>query len=75
MLVLFGCGSVVFATEALESGAFSSTATTVGFTFGLALMVMIFAVGRVSGAHFNPARSIGPACSPVATRSPRCGCS
>ena len=61
VLVLFGCGSAVFATEAVESGGFFTTATTVGLTFGLTLMVMIYAVGRVSGAHFNPAVSIGAA--------------
>lgn len=61
VLVLFGCGSAVFATEATESGGFFTTATTVGLTFGLALMVMIYAVGRVSGAHFNPAVSVGAA--------------
>ena len=59
--MLFGCGSVVFATETVESGGFVSTATTIGLTFGLALMVMVYAVGRVSGAHFNPAVSVGAA--------------
>ncbi|MEJ7794294.1 MAG: MIP family channel protein [Nocardioides sp.] len=61
VLVLFGCGSAVFATETLLTDGFVSTATTVGLTFGLALMVMIYAVGRVSGAHFNPAVSVGAA--------------
>ena len=61
VLVLFGCGSVVFASESVESGAFFATTTTIGLTFGLALMVMIYAVGRVSGAHFNPAVSVGAA--------------
>jgi aquaporin Z len=35
--------------------------TTVGLTFGLAVMVMIYAFGRVSGGHFNPAVSVGAA--------------
>ncbi len=61
VLVLFGCGSAVMATETLESGGFFSTLTTIGLTFGLALMVMIYAVGRISGAHFNPAVSVGAA--------------
>ncbi len=61
VLVLFGCGSIVFATEAAEGGGFVTTATTVGLTFGLTLMVMMYAFSRVSGAHFNPAVSVGAA--------------
>ena len=57
VLVLFGCGSVTFASQGL--GTFDFTA--VGLTFGIAVMVMAYAVGRVSGAHFNPAVSVGAA--------------
>jgi aquaporin Z len=35
--------------------------TAIGLAFGIALMVMIYAVGRVSGGHFNPAVSLGAA--------------
>ena len=59
VLVFFGCGSVVYATN---TGA-SSTVTTVGLTFGVAVMVMAYAFGRVSGGHFNPAVSVGAAIS------------
>ena len=31
----------------------------IGLAFGLVIMVMIYAVGDISGAHFNPAVSIG----------------
>lgn len=61
VLVLFGCGSAVFAAAAMGSAESVSTATTVGLAFGLALMVMVYSFGRVSGAHFNPAVSVGAA--------------
>ena len=59
VLVLFGCGSVVYATT---TGA-TFTLTTTGLAFGLAIVVMVYAFGRVSGGHFNPAVSVGAALS------------
>lgn len=62
VLVLFGCGSVVVygTAQAANNGTLlPSTVTTVGLTFGLAVMVMVYAFGRVSGGHFNPAVSVG----------------
>jgi aquaporin Z len=56
VLVFFGCGSVLYASQVREF-----TLTTVGFTFGLAVMIMAYAFGRVSGGHFNPAVSVGAA--------------
>ena len=66
VLVLFGCGSVVFygtAQGASQGGVLPSTLTTIGLTFGVAVMVMVYSFGRVSGAHFNPAVSVGAAVS------------
>lgn len=57
VLVFFGCGSVVFANNSFGGVDF----TAVGLTFGLAVMLMAYAVGRISGAHFNPAVSVGAA--------------
>lgn len=59
VLVFFGSGSVVYAST---TGA-TFTVTTVGLTFGVAVMVMAYAFGRVSGGHFNPAVSVGAAIS------------
>jgi aquaporin Z len=57
VLVFFGCGSVVFANNAGGGADY----VAVGFTFGLAVMLMVYAVGRISGGHFNPAVSVGAA--------------
>ena len=57
VLVFFGCGSVVYAGNGFQS--FDIVA--VGLTFGLAVMFMAYAVGRISGGHFNPAVTVGAA--------------
>ena len=50
VLVFFGCGT------ALMSGG---NYVAIGFAFGLTVLVMAYAVGRVSGGHFNPAVTVG----------------
>ena len=50
VLVFFGVGS------ALMSGG---DYITTGLAFGLTVVVMAYAVGRISGGHFNPAVTLG----------------
>lgn len=55
-LVLGGCGSALFAAAVPDVGiGFMG----VSFAFGLAVLTMAYAVGHISGGHFNPAVSIG----------------
>ena len=55
-LVFGGCGSAIFAAGFPELGiGFAGVA----FAFGLTVLTMAFAVGHISGGHFNPAVSFG----------------
>ena len=51
MLILFGVGAAVVADDY----------AAVGLSFGIAIIVMVYAFGRISGGHFNPAVSLGAA--------------
>jgi aquaporin Z len=63
VLVFLGVGSVVVLNAATRGGAQATLIemTAIGLSFGIAVMVMVYAVGRVSGGHFNPAVSLGAA--------------
>jgi MIP family channel proteins len=49
-LVFAGCGAIMVDAK---TGALGHVG--VAITFGLVIMAMIYAVGHISGAHFNPA--------------------
>ncbi len=55
-LVLGGCGSAVLAATFPDTGI---GFLGVAFAFGLAVLTAAYAVGTVSGGHFNPAVSLG----------------
>lgn len=50
VLVFIGCGTVVFA---------NTSTVGIALAFGLALMAMVYCIGPVSGAHVNPAVTLG----------------
>src|ERR671918_1047490 len=51
-LVFAGAGAIMVNAETEALGHVG-----IAFTFGLVIMAMIYAVGHISGAHFNPAVS------------------
>ncbi len=56
VLVLFGCGTAVFAN-------YSGLPAPIGllgiaFAFGLAIVAMAYSIGNISGCHVNPAVSL-----------------
>jgi aquaporin Z len=55
-LVLGGCGSAVLAAKFPEVGI---GFLGVALAFGLTVLTMIYALGPISGGHFNPAVTVG----------------
>lgn len=63
VLVFGGAGSAIFAAKVLSEGSVNMGIGFLGvaLAFGLTVMVMVYAVGHISGGHFNPAVTIGAA--------------
>ena len=53
-LVFAGCGAIV--VDSQRGGSLGETG--IAASFGLAIMVMIYATGHLSGAHINPAVTV-----------------
>src|SRR3954467_4406286 len=54
VLVFAGCGAAI-----LDAGNQGLDYLGVAMAFGVAVMVMVYAVGAISGGHFNPAVTVG----------------
>lgn len=60
VLVLFGCGTAVFVggpAGGFEDGVLQTL--TIAFAFGFSIVAVAYAIGDISGAHVNPAVSLG----------------
>lgn len=66
VLVFGGCGAAIFSAKVLVDADGSTINMGIGFlgvalAFGLTVLVMVYAVGYISGGHFNPAVTFGAA--------------
>jgi aquaporin Z len=69
-LVFGGCGSAIFAAKQIAQAEDGSAVYQLGIgylgvslAFGLTVVTMAYAVGHISGGHFNPAITLGAAVS------------
>jgi len=56
VLVFMGCGSAVLAGNSTVLGGIGLVG--IALTFGFSVLVMVYAIGGISGCHINPAISI-----------------
>ena len=54
LIVFAGCGSAII--DRINGGSIGTLG--VAFAFGISVMIMIYSVSHISGAHFNPAVTI-----------------
>ena len=61
LLVFIGCSAAAVASlhNLSPVGSGAATLVLIGLAFGLALFIAVLIVGRVSGAHVNPAVTLG----------------
>ncbi|MDR1760916.1 MAG: aquaporin Z [Bacteroidales bacterium] len=66
VLVLGGCGTAIFAGGSVGF-------LGVALAFGLTIVAMAYGIGAISGAHLNPAVSVGVFCAGRMTAKDLCG--
>lgn len=63
VLVFGGCGAAIFSAKVISTNTINMGIGFLGvaLAFGLTVLVMVYAVGYISGGHFNPAVTFGAA--------------
>lgn len=64
VLVFGGCGTAVLTAQVMDTGTGVNLGVGilgVALAFGLSVLVMAYALGHLSGGHFNPAVTLGTA--------------